>query len=311
MTHVTLSTRHAWRRERQLLEARLRSTRLRSTMDGDRRHQPAVLTGIVKAAEQVLRLTGLHARARRNAVDLRVVEVDFAFPDLPPAFDGYRLLHLSDLHVDDTPSLHRVWRDRLAGVEADLVAITGNIQSQAKPPAAEAALRLAPLMGALTPADGVVAVLGNHDEAALVEELEKLGIEVLVNQGRTLARGGQHIHLVGTDDVHCFYTPAAKQALTACRDGFRIALVHTVDLVDQAESLGYALYLSGHTHGGQIALPGGRPLVTALDRHRRLAKGAWRHGRLCGHTSPGTGTGHPALRLNTRPEATLIRLVRG
>lgn len=278
-------------------------------MDGERRHVSPLLNGIVHATDLVLRLTGLHGRARRNAADLRLAEVEFAFPHLPPAFHGYRLLHLSDLHVGSVPHMAEVWRNGLAATAADLVVVTGDFQSNGQPPAPETAAQLAPLMAALAPADGIVAVLGNHDEAALVEALEGLRVQVLVNQTRTLSRDGQHLHLVGTDDVHCFYTPAAEQALTACADGFRIALVHTVDLVDHAEALGYALYLSGHTHGGQIALPGGRPLVTALDRHRRLAKGAWRHGGLQGHTSAGTGTGHPALRLNTRPEATLIRLV--
>ena len=280
-------------------------------MEGERRDCSPLLRRVINATERVFRLAGLHARARRNAADLRLVEVDFAFPDLPAAFDGYRLLHLSDLHVGEVPGLAQVWLDRLSGLRPELVVITGDIQSQAKPPPPEAAAHLAPLLAALEPADGVCAVLGNHDDSTLVEELEKLGVEVLVNQGRTLARGSEHIHLIGTDDVFAFYTPAAEQALSAWRDGFRIALVHTVDLVDHAEALGYALYLSGHTHGGQIALPGGRPLATALDRHRHLAKGAWRHGRLHGYTSSGTGTGHPALRLNTRPEATLIRLVRG
>lgn len=311
MSHVTLSTRQMWRRERNRLEERLRATRMRTTLDGQRRYNPALLVGLVNASEHVLRLVGLHARARRNAIDLRLAEVTFAFPDLPAAFDGYTLLHLSDLHIDSVPGLTQVWMERLAGVRADLAVITGDIQSEGLPPAREAAARLAPLLAALRPADGIVAVLGNHDEAALADELERLGVHMLLNHGHTLARDGQHLHLVGTDDVHCFYTPAAEQALAECRDGFRIALVHTVDLVDHAEALGYALYLSGHTHGGQIALPGGRPIATALDRHRRLAVGAWRHGRLRGYTSPGTGTGKPGVRLNTRPEATLIRLVRG
>jgi predicted MPP superfamily phosphohydrolase len=293
------------------LEERLRRHQRRSSAAGERLAPRLLSHGIELGVRLAARLTGLHRRGWRNAMDLRVREVDFRLPDLPPAFDGYRILHLSDLHVGSNPAMAAVWIEALAGLACDLVAITGDFQCHAKPPPAKIGQLLAPLASALKPADGVVAVLGNHDSADLVEVLEGLGIRVLVNEGLTLARGDGRIIVVGTDDVHAFYTPAAPQVLADHAEGFRIALVHTVDLVDVAEAAGYALYLSGHTHAGQIALPGGRPILTALDRHRRLAVGVWRHGRLQGYTSAGTGSGAPAVRFNTRPEATMIRLVRG
>lgn len=311
MSHLAVPDRSAWRHRRRQLEEALWRQSVRSTPAGERRHDQRLdrLFGMV--TQQAFRLSGLYARAHRNAHDLRLVEAEFRFPDLPPAFDGYRILHLSDLHVGCVPGQIAAWTRMLAGVPADLVVITGDVQSHGKPVAWEAGRQVHPLLAALVPPDGVVAVLGNHDEAALVEVLEGMGVTVLVNQSHTLTRGDDRLHLVGTDDVHCFYTPAATQALAACRDGFRIALVHSPELADEAEAAGYALYLAGHTHAGQVALPGGRPLITMLDRHRRLAHGAWRHGRLQGYTSAGSGGGDPPLRLNTRPEAALIRLVRG
>lgn len=313
MTHLSSQGRDVWRRERLRLEDRLCRQDRRSTPLGERRRWSrggdrlfnTLVTGAVH-------LAGLHGHGRRNAADLRVRDVPMAFAHLPPAFDGYGILHLSDLHVGNLPELSAAWVRSLSGTGADLVAITGDFQSDGQPAAAaEAGRLLAPLLSVLAPRDGIVAVLGNHDRADMADVLGAMGVTVLVNERHTLNRRGEHIHLVGTDDVHCFYTPAATAALSACRDGFRIALVHSPELAGQAEAAGYALYLCGHTHGGQIALPGGRPLLTMLDRHRDLAAGAWRHGHLRGHTSAGTGTGDPPLRFNTRPEATLIRLVRG
>jgi predicted MPP superfamily phosphohydrolase len=311
VTHLPHDGRTLWRQNRLALEERLRDTARRTTMTGERR-APVLLGRVLgPLVGGALRLVGLHGRAQRNALDLRFPVVEIRFPRLPPAFDGYRILHLSDLHVGDVPTMTGVLAAAVAGLAVDLAVITGDFQSHAQPPAVEAGRLLAPLLSALAPADGVLAVLGNHDEAALAEVLESQRVRVLVNESTTITRRGEHLHVAGTDDVHAFYTAAAGQALAACRDGFRIALVHTVDLVEPAERLGYALYLSGHTHGGQIALPGGRPLMTALDRHRHLARGVWRHGRLQGYTSAGTGSGDPPLRLNTRPEAALITLRRG
>lgn len=309
MTHAP--HRAQWLLRRLHLEQRLARHGRRSTPAGERLHSPGLNRAIEHGARLAAALAGLHRRGRRNALDLRLRTRDFRFADLPPAFDGYRLLHLSDLHVGAHPEMVPIWTEALAGLPCDLVAVTGDFQCTATPPAAEVLRLLEPLLAALTPIDGIAAVLGNHDGAELVEALEGRGVRVLVNEALMLARGAETVTVVGTDDVHCFYTEAAQQALAAHTAGFRIALVHTVDLVEDAAAAGYALYLSGHTHGGQIALPGGRPLYTALDRHRHLAAGPWRFGSLQGHTSPGTGSGAPPLRFNTRPEATLIRLIRG
>jgi hypothetical protein len=91
---------------------------------------------------------------------------------------------------------------------------------------------------------------------------------------------------------------------------FRIALVHSAEVADYAHEAGYALYLCGHTHGGQICLPGGRPLVTHLKRCRHAARGLWREGSMAGYTSCGLGVSGPPIRFNCRGEAALITLRR-
>ncbi len=86
--------------------------------------------------------------------------------------------------------------------------------------------------------------------------------------------------------------------------------MHSAEVADDADEAGYALYLCGHTHGGQISLPGGRPLVTHLKRCRHAASGLWRQGRMTGYTSRGVGVSDLPLRFNTRGEVVVITLRR-
>jgi hypothetical protein len=120
---------------------------------------------------------------------------------------------------------------------------------------------------------------------------QELGFDVLLNESAVLTRGAEHITVTGLDDVHRFFTPDALDALFRSGDGFRIALVHSAEVADHASTARYALYLCGHTHGGQICLPGGRPIITHLLRCRHASVGLWREGTMVGYTSRGLGVG--------------------
>jgi hypothetical protein len=117
--------------------------------------------------------------------------------------------------------------------------------------------------------------------------------------------------LTGLDDVHRFYTPAAKQALYDAPAGFRVALVHSAEIADHAAAAGFDLYLCGHTHGGQICLPNGRAVFTRLRRCHFGARGEWRAGAMIGYTSNGLGVGEVPLRFNCRGEIAVVTLRRG
>jgi hypothetical protein len=122
-------------------------------------------------------------------------------------------------------------------------------------------------------------------------------------------RGGQTIALTGIDDVHRFYTPAAHAALSAHDpQAFGIVLAHSPEMAGEAAAAGHSLYLCGHCHGGQLCLPGGRPLITHLSRHRDLYAGLWRYGEMWGYTSTGAGLADPPIRFNCRGEVTEFRL---
>ncbi len=303
--------RHVWRERRRDLEQNLNRMRRRSTPDGERHHRFWLAPVLEVAITAAFQFSGLYRAGRRNALDIRLSELEFRFADLPAEFDGYRIVHLSDLHVGTVPGLTEALLPLLARMDAELVVLTGDYQTFGAPEPDRAGALLAPVIQACRAADGIYGVLGNHDRAAMVDVLERLGVRMLVNETTCLERNGARIHLVGLDDIHCFYTPAARTARAARGDGFHLLLAHSVELAHEAERLGFALLLSGHTHGGQICLPGGTPVMTALDRHQRLAKGAWRLGALQGYTSSGTGSSVPPLRLNSRPEVAVVTLRRG
>jgi uncharacterized protein len=240
----------------------------------------------------------------------RLVEREIHFPTLPPTFDGYRVLHLSDTHFDRLPGIENVVAGMTQGLHVDLAVFTGDYQDRLLHSGEHfesAILRpMRILCEAIHARDGILATLGNHDSVHMVEPFESMGMRVLCNETIRIHRGTQSIHITGLDDVHRFYTPMARDALRAGRQGFRIALVHSADLYEEASSNGYALQLSGHTHGGQICLPGGFPIFTNLKASRRFASGMWRHGQLKGITNHGVGTAGLPLRVFCPGEVLVI-----
>ena len=263
----------------------------------------------LKIFDQGARWARLHHRGRRNALDIQLVDRSVWLPDLPPAFDGYRILHLSDTHLDCLPELARVAARLLDGVEVDLLALTGDIHGHHRSPLAASTGPLAEVIGAVRVKDRRLAVLGNHDPADMAEALEELGFMVLINQSTMLSRQGQNIVVTGLDDVHRFYTPDALRALSQSPGGSasRSSIRPKSPIMRRRRDM---LYLCGHTHGGQICLPGGRPIVTHLRRCRHAGVGAWSSGRMLGYTSRGLGVGDVPLRFNSRGEVSIITLRR-
>ena len=300
-------SREAWRQQRVAME----TGGERSGPDGRHgRYRWQLLKLAVSLFGVGLRVLGLYERGRRNAIDIRLTRLEFAFEDLPPAFDGFKILQLTDLHVDGLSEAMQAARVIVAEQSADLCVLTGDYRFRVSGPHEQILPELRALLDALQTTQRVLAVLGNHDSAELAEALEGLGIRVLLNETVSFEREGQAIHLTGTDDVHYFYSEAAREALVAAPEGFKIALIHSAELADIAADRGFALYLAGHTHGGQICLPGGRPILTHMSRFRRYASGLWRHGQMQGYTSTGVGVSALPVRFNCRGEVVLITLRR-
>ncbi len=302
------SAREIWAERRAALEQGGRSSNPEGYHGG---WQSRVLHAAAFGFAWATQVTGLHARGRRNALAPVLVEREFAFADLPAAFDGYRILQISDPHLDCLPELAGIARRLVSGVTVDLVAVTGDIHGSPRAPVARSTMPLAEILTGFKVRDRVVAVLGNHDPASMADALEHVGVTTLINESLTIERAGDRLVVTGLDDVHRFYTPAAKQALDDAPAGFRIALVHSAEIADHAAAAGFGLYLCGHTHGGQICLPTGRALFTCLRRCHFGAQGEWRTGAMIGYTSNGLGVGEVPLRFNCRGEIAVITLRRG
>jgi hypothetical protein len=158
----------------------------------------------------------------------------------------------------------------------------------------------------------VYGVLGNHDTVRMVPAIEEMGIRMLLNEAAAIARGGDRIHLAGIDDAHYYRVDNIEKAAADVPDGaFSILLSHTPEIYRQAAHADFDLLLSGHTHGGQICLPGGIPITLDSALPRRMGAGSWRYRGMVGYTSVGVGSCIVPVRLNCLPEVTLHRLSRG
>lgn len=256
----------------------------------------------------MLKACRLYDYGARRARDLRLVQIEPRLRALPRPFDGYRILHLTDLHLDGMPGLAEAIADLIRGCRCDLMALTGDYRWRVHGPFEQVLAPLETILQAPAPTDGRLATLGNHDPAAMAEPLERLGLRLLANETIAIDRGGERLHVTGLDDVHYFYTEAAATALTEAPAGCKIALVHSPEAAELAARAGYDLYLCGHTHGGQVCLPGGTPILTNNLYRWRYAKGLWRCGDMQGYTSNGAGTSGLPVRFFSHGEVTLITL---
>ena len=258
----------------------------------------------------ILSLTRLMPRARANAIEYRLRELEIPIRGLPEGFDGYRILHLSDLHIDEIlDGGERLYRT-VAEMEYDLCVITGDYRFETYGLYDETIARMARLVEVLDPPDGVVGILGNHDFIEMVPHLESMGIRVLLNESHKVERGPHRIWLVGLDDAYYYEVDDFRRA-TAAVDLSEpvVLLVHSPEVIEEAEASGVDLYLCGHTHGGQVCLPGGIPVIANARCSRSRIAGRWRHRRMQGYTHRGTGSSGLPVRFNCPPEITLHRLV--
>jgi len=259
-----------------------------------------------------LKVLGLYARGRRNAHNPILREERITFENLPPQFDGFKILHLSDFHF--SPEDH-TFPDTVAsflkGIHADACVLTGDYVFGRLDPGTHVGPTLQRVLAGVSTKHGVYAVLGNHDLSGLVDGLRDAGIRLLVNQGRSIENGGAQLWIGGVDDPHRFQCASIEAALAGSPPGaFTLLLAHSPEVVHQAEQHGVDLYLCGHTHGGQIRLP----LIGAIHLNTRCERiysaGRWACGAMQGYTTWGIGTTDIPVRYNCPPEAVLITLRR-
>ncbi len=257
-----------------------------------------------------LRLSGLYWRARRNTERIVVRNNDIAFKDLPPRFAGFTILHISDLHADMNEVAMQRLGELVGDIRYDLCVLTGDYRGETFGPFEAALESVGRVRSHLS--GPVYGVLGNHDTIRMVPGLEAMGIRILLNECQAIERGDQRIFLAGVDDAHFYRMDNIEKAATQIPDGgFAILLSHTPEIYRQAAHANFRLMLSGHTHGGQICLPGSIPITLSSALPRRMGAGPWQHHNMIGYTSVGAGSSVVPVRLNCPPEITLHRLGAG
>lgn len=262
------------------------------------------LHGLIAAG---LHLTGLRHRARRNARSPIVRNHTVPIANLPDSFEGFRLLHLSDLHCDLDPMFIPDLIPRLAALSYDACLITGDFRFHTYGSYTPAIAGMQQLKAAIKAP--VYAVLGNHDYLEMTSDLEPMGVRVLLNEAIPIERDGSRIWITGVDDAHFYETDDLDKATEYIPEGEPIILLaHSPDVYKKAARKGVALMLCGHTHGGQLCLPGGFMIIKNSRCHRRFCKGSWQHEGLIGYTSTGTGSSGMSARLNCPSEIVIHHL---
>jgi len=255
----------------------------------------------------VLRITGFYQRGLRNVKDIQITENSIIIPELPKAFDGYTILHLSDLHLDITKGLTDAIIERVKDLHYDLCVITGDYRASTSGSytlAIEETIKLIPHLKL-----PVYAVLGNHDFIEFVPPLEEAGIRFLMNETVVLTRGEAKVYLSGVDDPHLYETENLHKTGDEIPSGASsILLAHSPEVYRKAAASGYDFMLCGHTHAGQICLPGRIPVLNNANCPRYMVYGPWQFADLQGYTSAGTGSCGVPARFNCPPEVTLHKL---
>lgn len=256
-----------------------------------------------------LTLLGLYNRGKRNALAVVCREIEFSFPNLPKAFDGFTILQISDLHIDKVDGLAESLASVLSPIRPDVCVFTGDYRYEIRGSCAEVYPRMRTVLASIRSRYGVYAILGNHDAAEIAHWLAAQNVTVLVNNAAAIDYNGARVWLLGTDDPYDYRCDDLPQAIAGVPgDEFKILLTHTPALYRQAADAGIHLYLCGHTHAGQIRLP----YIGAIKKNgpfpRKFSQGKWTYGDMLAYTSWGAGCSTVPVRYHCPPEVTLIRL---
>jgi predicted MPP superfamily phosphohydrolase len=274
-------------------------------------------TGAIAAAG--VAVTGAWGFSESNHPQVTRIEIPLV--RLPRAFDGFTIAQLSDFHYDHHFSATAIRKavEIVNGLHPDVIALTGDFVtvpileglSGNVRRFAETAEPCARLLQGLQASMGRFAVLGNHDgssdPARVTRALHDHGIPVLTNRAVPLERGKDRIWLAGIDDVLEGRPDVALAVANIPSPDLTILLAHEPDFADEVSLTPVDLQLSGHSHGGQVWIPGiGAPWLPALAR--RYPRGLYKVRDLTLYTNLGLGTIHAPVRINCPPEITLITL---
>ena len=255
----------------------------------------------------ILKLTGMTARGEANALDFRVRRNVVKLGHLPEVFDGFTLLQLSDLHLDALETFPERLAEQIRDLDYDLCVLTGDYRFLTHGCHRKAISGLERLCRDIS--SDTYAILGNHDSILMARPIESLGIKLLLNEQISLQSEGSAIYLAGIDDPHYFAADNLEKAYEGIPDeAVSLLLAHSPEIYRHAAYVGFDFMLCGHTHGGQICLPGSIPLTYNSSAPRFTGAGPWSYDLMQGYTSVGTGSSVVPARFNCPPEITLHQL---
>jgi predicted MPP superfamily phosphohydrolase len=249
----------------------------------------------------------------------QVTRLEIPLTRLPRAFDGFTIAQLSDFHYEHRFSVTPIRKavEIVNGLHPDLIVLTGDfvtvpvvVEGNVRR-FAEAAEPCARILQDLKAPMGRFAILGNHDAgsdpARVTRALREHGLPVLMNRSLPLQRGKDRIWLAGIDDVLEGRPDIALALQNIPSAETTILLAHEPDFADEISVTPVDLQLSGHSHGGQVWIPGiGAPWLPPLGR--RYPRGLYKVRNLTLYTNFGIGTIRMPVRINCPPEITLITL---
>jgi hypothetical protein len=240
-----------------------------------------------------------------------LTETSLTFPDLPPAFEGYRIILIGDIHAGPYAGTRTVgrWARAIQKVPGDLLVGAGDFIAHIP----EEAERTGEAFKILHPVDGLVGVFGNHDQYShtdeVAERLRRHGWTMLLDQGLVIERQGQRLMLLGSRFTEG--DPASFQPDWQGKpwpEGFRIGLCHDPDQWPVLQKEGARLTLAAHTHGGQVDLS---PLYNAAKERSPYLEGLYEEGADRLFVTRGLGCTSLPFRFRCRPEIVRITLHRG
>jgi predicted MPP superfamily phosphohydrolase len=242
---------------------------------------------------------------------IQVTNHTLSFRRLPPSFNGKRIVHFSDIHLDYHFGIARLKEltSRILELKPDLLCFTGDLYHASVRPSESACIEL---LSSLEAPLGKWAVLGNHDYTAGAQDVEgvltKGGFTVLNNRSVSLEYGGQRIRIAGIDDA-LQGRPNLDLALKEEQPNFfTLFLSHEPDLADYALAYSVDLQLSGHSHGGQVNLPIIGPLILPEMAYKYPQGLYLLEDRMYLYTNKGIGVSTYPVRFMCRPEITVITI---
>ena len=259
----------------------------------------------------LLIIAGSYDRARSNTLRYEINYQTVSFKNLPDNFTGFKILHLSDIHIEGIPDKGKKLAGLISELEYDLCVITGDYRFLSFGEYLPTIDKLKNLKDMIKCKYGIVSVLGNHDSIKMVPELESSGIRVLINESQKIVMDNDCIRIAGVDNPS-FHTCASisKALRNIPEDDFTILLAHSPGLLRESMRRNVDYYLCGHTHGGQLCLPGRKPIITKAKCERRYAAGAWIYKGMKGYTSRGAGASGLPIRIHCPPEVTVHTLLK-